>query len=752
MTKQPVALLSGKHYLVRGSQLIADGPSAAEQLASLGFGPEQVMASAQGSIASRILRAHDHGNDAELYRLRFDALVSPDNNYVSILQTVRAAGIERYPMPYTLTNCHNSYCAVSGTTNEDDHVFGLGCAKKYGGLFVPRYCAVLHQYMRETTAGCGKMILGSDSHTRYGALGTLGIGEGGGEVAKQLMGITYDLRPPKIIAVYVTGAAAPGVGPHDIALALIAAANGFVKNTILEFVGDGIFSMSMDTRLGVDAMTTEAGGLSSIWQTDEAVRRYLALHGRESDYAPLSPDDLACYDGVVMLDLSLVEPMIALPFHPSCAYPIRQLNEDPSILEAIDEAGRKLYGDTFSISSHLKDGRLYIDQALISGCTGGLFENICAARDILAGCVTAPDAPMLAINPASMQIASALSTSGVTGDLLASGVTMYPPGCGSCFGVTDIPASGQLSARHVTRNFAGREGAVKSQRQHAMVALMDARSLAATVRNGGRLTAATELDVRYTSVEYHYDPAFYERRVYNGFGHPQPDAQVVLGPGISNWPEFSTMPEHMVLSVTGVYKGAITTDDLVPSGEASSLRSNPMRLATYTLSGRDKDFVARSQTLCSMIEGKTEHTDAIKAAYAYLQEHTPAENIGLLGLLCADELGEGSSREQAASCQRILGGGANLALEYPTKRYRTNCINWGILPLSVGSMPDLQPGDVMLLPNIRKQLIEGAVGGEALLLRGGSWASLPVTWGTMTKDELRILMRGCIINDFCGKE
>ena len=752
MNAEAVMLHEGAQYLIHQKDFLPEQEPTRQALAAAGFSPEAIGAAERGTMARQVLDAHSQSGADGIFHLRFDALVSPDNNYVSILQTVRAAGITRYPVPYILTNCHNSYCAVSGTSNEDDHVFGLGCQKKYGGLFVPRYCAVLHQYIRETVAGGGKMVLGSDSHTRYGALGTLGIGEGGGEVAKQLMGVSYDLRPPQVIAVELVGAPVPGVGPHDIALALIAAAQprSFVKNKILEFVGPGVAALSMDTRLGVDAMTTEAGGLSSIWVTDEATRRYLALHGREEDYRAMAPEPLAKYDGRITLDLSRVEPMIALPFHPSVAYPIRALNADRSLLEAVDAAGRQLYGDDFSLFAKASGGRLRIDQALISGCTGGLFENICAARDVLKGCVISPTAPSLGINPASMQVSAALERRGVTGDLLASGAIVYPPGCGSCFGVTDIPANGQLSARHVTRNFAGREGAQKGKGQFAMVALMDARSIAATVRSGGLLTPATDLDVRYTTPEQAYDPDFYRRRVYNGYGNPQPGTEVPMGPGISNWPGFSRMAEHLILSVSGVYSGAVTTDDLIPSGEASSLRSNPLRLSEYLLSGRDRDFVSRAHALMEQMEGKQPETPAIAAARAYLTEcrGARAEEIALGGLLCAQELGEGSSREQAVSCQRILGGLANLAKEYPTKRYRTNCINWGILPMQCDHLPDLQPGDTLVLPGIAQKLREGAEGAELLLLRDGQWTPLSVSWGRLTAEETRTLLAGCIINVF----
>jgi len=755
MSNVPVSLHEGKYYLLNGECFLSAAEATAERLAVEGFAPGAIAAADQGSMAMQILSKHDRGNDSGVYQLYFDALVSPDNNYVSILQTVRAAGIQRYPVPYILTNCHNSYCAVSGTSNEDDHAFGLACQKKYGGLFVPRYCSVLHQYIRETFAGGGRMVLGSDSHTRYGALGTMGIGEGGGEVAKQLMGVAYTLRSPQVVAIELTGRPAPGVGPHDIALALIAAVQprNFVKNKILEFVGPGVKALSVDTRLGIDAMTTEAGGLSSIWITDEAVERYLTLHGRKEDHSVVAPQALAAYDGLVRIDLSAVEPMIALPFHPSVAYPIRALNEDPSLMLSVDAAGRELYGEAFPISKKAAGGRLRVDQALISGCTGGLFENISAARDVLKGAVIPTVAPNLGINPASMQVSSALSRSGVASDLLASGAIIYPPGCGSCFGVTDIPANGQLSVRHVTRNFAGREGAQKGKGQHAMVALMDARSIAATVRNGGVLTPATDMDVRYTDPEQYYDPDFYTKRVYNGFGAAEPETEVPLGPGISNWPPFAPMPKHLVLQVTGAYQGAITTDDLIPSGEASSLRSNPMKLSEYLLSGRDKQFVARCRAMCDAAEGKTAADAGVTAAFAWLKEHGAKEDeISLRGILCAQNLGEGSSREQAVSCQRIMGGIANLAEEYPTKRYRTNCLNWGILPLQCAKLPDVQPGDVMILQDVTGKLSAGESAFTLMLYKNGEWIPVEAETGKLSGDDVRVLLAGCIINDFCREK
>lgn len=754
MSKEPVSLHAGVHYLVNGSRFLAAGPESDPFLSGAGFTKERPPRPGHGTMAQKVLQSHVRSADADILHLVFDALVSPDNNYVSVLQTVRAAGIERYPLPYILTNCHNSYCAVSGTGNEDDHVFGLDCQKKYGGLFVPRYCAVLHQYVREAVAGTGKMVLGSDSHTRYGALGTLGFGEGGGEVAKQLLGGTYDLRVPEIIAVELTGRPAPGVGPHDISLALIRAVQpkNFVKNKILEFVGPGISSLSMDMRMGIDAMTTEAGGLSSIWCTDETVHAYLHRRGREDEFAFLSPDPFAVYNGLITLDLSLVEPMIALPFHPSAAFPVSQLNADPSPLFSVDAAGRELYGDSFSLSAKYKNGRLMFDQALISGCTGGLFENICAVRDILKGHVLSPVAPGLGINPASAQISAALSRKGIAADLLSSGVVMYPPGCGSCFGVTDIPACGQLSARHVTRNFANREGAQSSRGQHAAVALLDARSIAATVRNGGALTAATELDVSYSAVEESFDPDYYTARVYNGFGHPRPETAVRLGPGISNWPAFASLPEHLVLLVTGVYTEPVTTDDLIPSGEASSLRSNPVRLSEFLLSSRDPAFLDRAHRLQQMLRSGPLSPD-LQDAVQKLVERTgcAAENVSVGGMLCALEIGEGSSREQAVSCQRILCGAANLAGEYPTKRYRTNCINWGILPLQCEPMPSLAPGDIFLLPHIAHAIREGKETVELILLHDGAEAVLSACLGKLTADERRILLTGCLINDFAHK-
>ena len=749
-----VTLHEGPHFLFHG-EFLPDCPTAREHLAAQGVKAEEIDRADAGSMARRILSAHSECGGGPLYRLRFDALVSPDNNYVSILQTARAAGLTAFPMPYVLTNCHNSYCAVGGTANEDDHRFGLSCAKKYGGIFVPRFRGVLHQYIRETMAGHGKMILGSDSHTRYGALGTLGIGEGGGELVKQLLGRPYDLPRPPVVAVRLTGRLRPGVGPMDAALAFSAAVfkNGFVKNKILEFTGEGIAPMSVETRMGIDVMTTEAGALSSIWQTDERVKAWLSDHGRPEDYAPLSPAPLSRYDALITIDLSQVEPMIALPFHPSNAYPIRTVVENGGdILRALQAEGERLSGAGFQPPRLTKEGRLKVDQALVSGCSGGLFENLCAVRDVLNGYTLPGDGPSLSVNPASLPVSAALGAQGVAADLMQSGVTIYPPGCGCCFGVTDVPASGQFSVRHVTRNYPGREGAQKALGQSACVALMDARSIAVTIRRGGALTAATELDVSYRPLREAYDPEIYPLQVYRGFGHPQPDTPVALGPGIADWPAMDALPEHLVLQVTGAFEGSITTDDLIPSGEASSHRSDPSRIAEYLLIGRDGGYVARAKALRAAARGEAPLPEAVSQAVKRLRQETGAapQAVGIGGLLCADALGDGSSREQAASSQRVLGGLADLAHEYATKRYRSNLINWGLLPLTAKTVPPLSQGDVLALPSVRKAVASGA---ETLTVwpQGRKEAAFEVSLGALTAQEREILLAGCVINQYAGK-
>lgn len=730
-------------------------------------GDKQAGPGKKGTMSYKILHRHNLGSDMEHLNLVFDSLVSPDNNYVSILQTARASGLKNFPVPYILSNCHHSICAVGGTINEDDHVFGLGSAKKYGGIFVPPYKAILHQYMRERMAGCGMLILGSDSHTRYGAMGAMGFGEGGGEVVKQLLGRTYDIPYPKVIAVNLLGRPRPGVGPQDVALALIAATfnHGFTKNKVLEFVGGGISNLSMEYRMGIDVMTTESAALSSVWCTDEKTMEYLKSHGREADYHELRPDRTACYDGVIEIDLAKVESMIALPFHPGNAITIRQFNENMShFIAEIEAEGTKIKGGTgeaFSISSHLRDGGFYIDQALVSGCSGGMFENISAMADILDGYSIGGDSPSLGINPASLPISAALMRSGIAERLTVSGATLRPCICGCCFGVTDVPANNQISIRHTTRNYPNREGSKTGQGQMAAVCLMDARSIAATVRNGGRLTAATDLEINYKKYAYAYNRSIYKRQVFDNFGKAEPETELKMGPDIKDWPEMFPLGRHLLFKVAGVYKGSLTTDDLVPSGDASSYRSNPDKISQYTLCSRDPEYVGRAEKIRRTeqirrrrVHGAGDETVADCELNAILQwlaerESCTVSDIMIGSIIAGEKIGDGSSREQAASNQKVLGGLANLANEYATKRYRSNLINWGILPLRTEMQIVLSAGDYLYIRDIRKTLADGReqivieILDKQSVKAGGR---INCTLDRLTEAERDILLSGCLIN------
>ena len=713
------------------------------------------------TMAWSILAAHNHSGDMERLQLKFDALVSPDNNYVSILQTARASGMRSFPVPYVLSNCHNTLCAVGGTINEDDHVFGRDNVARYGGIFVPPYRAVLHQYMREMMAGCGKMILGSDSHTRYGALGTMGIGEGGGEIAKQLLGRTYDIARPPVLAVRLSGRPRPGVGPMDVALTLVGAcfANGFTKNRILEFIGEGIHNLSMEYRMGIDVMTTESAALSSIWITDEKTREYLADHGREEAYAPLRPGVGACYDGLIDIDLDQVECMIALPFHPSRALPIRALKADLAAqiceVEAVGNRIKGGHGDPFILSNHIVDGALKVDQALVSGCAGGMFENIAAVADILRGHAIPGSGLQLGVNPCSLPVMADLMAQGIAGELALSGVTLRPCICGPCFGVTDSPANGQLSVRHVTRNYANREGSKPGQGQMAAVCLMDARSIAATVRSGGVLTAATELaDVEYRDWRHRFDPRIYAGQVFDNRGGADPGHPLTMGPNIADWPEMPPLKRHLLLRVVGSYRGSVTMDELIPSGEASSYRSNPEKISGYTLISKDPGYVERAKALRAQTRrleaGETPEEIAAILAGVRRALGCGADEISLGGIVVADEIGDGSSREQAASCQKVLGGFANLAHAYATKRYRSNCVNWGLLPLRTDAPLDIPVGTWLLLPAAAERVAGADDGFDLLLLdeNGGAVGRVPCELGALTAGERRILLAGCLINAY----
>lgn len=702
-------------------------------------------------MAWRILEKHNTSSDMEHLRIRFDAMVSPDNNYVNILQTARASGMERFPVPYVLSNCHNTLCAVGGTINEDDHRFGIENVKKFGGIFVPPYRAVLHQYMREMMAGGEKMILGSDSHTRYGALGTMGIGEGGGELVKQLVGRTYDISRPEIIAVRLRGRVRPGIGPMDVALTLVGACfeNGFTKNRILEFVGDGIFPLSMEFRMGIDVMTTESAALSSVWCTDEKTQEYLEEHGRKEDFVLMRPEGGAYYDGMIDIDLSAVESMIALPFHPSRAVPVSEVKKNARYyINQITEAGQKIkgtFGKPFDLSSHLVDGRIRFDQALVSGCAGGLFENIAAVADILEGHTVPGDGISFGVNPASMPVMADLIAQGIAGKLAQAGVPLRPCICGPCFGVTDTPADNGLSVRHVTRNYPNREGSQPGGGQMASVCLMDARSIAATVRNGGFLTAATELsDVQWKQHHHNFDRTIYDTQVSDYRDRPQKNLKLSMGPNIADWPEMESLKENLLLKVAGSYTGSLTTDELIPSGEASSYRSNPEKISGYTLISKDPGYVGRAGQV------KTE-------GYLTVLENVmsdlgcSAEDITVGSLIVSDKIGDGSSREQAASCQKVLGGFANLANEYSTKRYRSNCINWGILPLRTDEKLSVPTGSWVLVPQIGTRLGKGLEGPFPVYILDGEGrrtGEIVCETGALTEDERKILLAGSLINAY----
>ena len=746
-----------------GVVLSADGSfSATEDAALQAEGKTKTM-------AYQVLKSHNHSDNMDQLQLKFDALVSPDNNYVNILQTARASGIKKFPVPYVLSNCHHTLCAVGGTINEDDHVFGLGNAKKYGGIFVPPYRAVLHQYMREMMAGGGRMILGSDSHSRYGALGTMGIGEGGGEVAKQLLGRTYDIAYPPVLAVKLTGTPRPGVGPQDVALALIAATfqNNFNKNKVLEFVGDGVFNLSMEYRMGIDVMTTESAALSSIWCTDEKTEEFLAGHGRGDAYRKMQPETGAYYDGLIEIDLSSVECMIALPFHPSNAMPIREFKERmPEVIREVEDAGNKIkgkHGEPFSIQSHMRDGAFYVDQALVSGCSGGLFENIVAMADILKGYGIPGSGLNLGINPASLPVMADLMEQGIAGELAVSGATLRPCICGPCFGVTDVPANNQVSIRHMTRNYPNREGSKPGQGQMACACLMDARSIAATVRNGGKLTAATDLDVEYRTLKHHFDAKIYENQVFNNFEKGDDTVELTMGPNIADWPKMQPLTKHLLLKTAGSYHGSVTTDELIPSGEASSFRSNPEKISEYTMISRDPDYVGRAKAIRSLetkrreqaASGQVRPVQTGDAEFdALLEKLTktlgcPASDITFGGLMVSDKIGDGSSREQAASCQKVLGGFANLANEYATKRYRSNLINWGLLPLRTEEKLEIPVGSYLLVRDVEQVISECKNTVKVQLLdavTGDVKKEISCTLDTLTEDERKILLSGCLIN------
>lgn len=748
-------------YLVNGSRIVEDDANATSVLnAKCGMVSSKEEA-AKGTMAYKILEEHNTSGDMQNLHIKFDKLTSHDITFVGIIQTARASGLEKFPVPYVLTNCHNSLCAVGGTINEDDHMFGLSCAKKYGGMYVPPHQAVIHQFAREMLAGGGKMLLGSDSHTRYGALGTMAMGEGGPELVKQLLGRTYDIAMPGVVAVYLTGKPQKGVGPQDIALAIIGAvfANGYVNNKVMEFVGDGVANLSADYRIGVDVMTTETTCLSSIWTTDNEIKEFYEIHKRPEDYKELKPDNIAYYDGMVYVDLSEIKPMIAMPFHPSNVYTIDELNEN--LLDILDDVEKKALVslDNNKINYTLKDkvhnGKLYVEQGVIAGCAGGGFENICDTADILRGKYIGADEFSLSVYPSSQPVFMELVKNGVIADIMATGATVRSAFCGPCFGAGDVPPNNGLSIRHSTRNFPNREGSKVTDGQIASVALMDARSIAATAANKGYLTSAMDIDVNFGKPKYFFDSQIYENRVYNGVGNPQPDVEIKLGPNIKDWPVMSALTDNMVLKVVSeIHDPVTTTDELIPSGETSSFRSNPLGLAEFTLSRKDPSYVGRAKAVQLAEKARVAGED-IFAACPEVEEvfkqvnvkfESKPEDTQIGSLIYAVKPGDGSAREQAASCQKVLGGFANIAKEYATKRYRSNLINWGMLPFLYEDVElPFQNGDYIFIKDIKDAIINKEDNIKAYVVNKGM-KEFTLKLGRLTDDERDIIVKGCLIN------
>ncbi len=746
---------NGGAYLARGEWIAADGDAPAA-LAAKGFDAAAAARAKKGTIAWGIMQSHNTSGDEDRLKIKFDAMASHDITFVGIIQTARASGLERFPLPYVLTNCHNSLCAVGGTINEDDHRFGLSAAKKYGGIFVPPHLAVIHQYMRERFAGCGRMILGSDSHTRYGALGTMAIGEGGGELAKQLLGRTYDVARPGVVAVYMTGALPAGCGAHDVAIALVGALfkSGYVKNKVMEFIGPGVATLRQDTRNAIDAMTTETTCLSSIWATDETTRAYLAAHGRAADYKPLAPAPLAYYDGVVKVDLSAIRPMIALPMHPSNAYTIEELNANlEDILHACEQDVQRLIGRKdvkLDLCSKIENGKLRVDQGVIAGCAGGLYDSIYEAATILRGRTGGCGDYALSVYPASQPVMMELVRTGAVSSLMASGATIRTAFCGPCFGAGDVPANGALSIRHTTRNFPSREGSKPGAGQLAGVALMDARSIAATTANGGILTPATDIDYDPAVPDYRYDSSSYDTRVYQGFGRGDYDALLKLGPNIKDWPAIAPLGENLLLRVASYITDPVTTtDELIPSGETSSYRSNPLGLAEFTLSRKDPDYVSRAKAVrdeeAARRAGRGDAALLARIRAVPGCEKLTWEDVQIASTIFAVKPGDGSAREQAASCQRVLGAGANIAVEYATKRYRSNLINWGMLPFQIAGPTPFGLGDYILIPKVRAALA-GSLEAIPAYVLGAVPRAFTLSIAALTGDERQILADGCLIN------
>ena len=749
-------------YLINGTDVVIDSAEAGAQVAHATGKEVSKEQAKENTIAYGILKDHNTSGNMDKLQIKFDKLTSHDITFVGIIQTARASGLEKFPIPYVLTNCHNSLCAVGGTINEDDHMFGLTCAKKYGGIYVPPHQAVIHQFAREMLAGGGKMILGSDSHTRYGALGTMAVGEGGPELVKQLLEQTYDIDMPGVVGIYMTGTPMVGVGPQDVALAIIGEvfANGFVQNKVMEFVGPGVSNLSADFRIGVDVMTTETTCLSSIWRTDDKIKEFYDIHGRVDEYKELNPGEVAYYDSFIEIDLSQIKPMIAMPFHPSNTYTIEELKAN--LMDILDDCEKRAEVSfdgkvKLDLKSKVRNGRLYVDQGIIAGCAGGGFENICDAADILKGASIGADEFTLSVYPASTPVYMELVKNGAVANLLATGAIVKTAFCGPCFGAGDTPANNAFSIRHSTRNFPNREGSKVQNGQVSSVALMDARSIAATAANKGYLTAATDMDVNYTKPKYFFDKTIYENRVFDSKGVADPSVEIQFGPNIKDWPKMSALPENMVLKVVSeIHDPVTTTDELIPSGETSSYRSNPLGLAEFALSRKDPEYVGRAkeiQKAQKAIEADTCPAEAVPEVKAVMDtiktkfSEVGRGNVGFGSTIFAVKPGDGSAREQAASCQKVLGGWANIANEYATKRYRSNLINWGMLPFIIdeGELP-FKNLDYIFLPGIREAIAQAKTEFEAYVVKDGELKPFTLKMGELTADEREIILKGCLIN------
>lgn len=750
-------------YLLNGKEIVYDDENAAAVIKNKTGKVVTKDDAKKGTISYSIIEKHNLSNYVDSLKIKFDVLAAHDITYVGIIQTAKASGMEEFPVPFVMTNCHNSLCAVGGTINEDDHMFALSAAKKYGGIYVPPHLAVIHAYNREVMSKCGTMILGSDSHTRYGALGTMGVGEGGGELAKQLLGKTYDIARPKVIGVYLTGKPQKGVGPMDVALTIIGNVykNGYVKNKVMEFIGDGIHNLNIEYRNGIDVMTTETACWSSIWQTDEKVKQYYEIHGRVKDYSELEPKDIAYYDGLVYVDLSNIEPMIAMPFHPSNIYTIDEVKRNPlDIMNYTQIQGMKQFDNpniNFDLLSKVRNGEIYVDQGIVAGCSGGTYDNIVDVADIMEGKSIGNDTFKMSVYPASQPVYIDMVRNGTIEKLMNAGVIIRSAFCGPCFGAGDTPANQEFSIRHTTRNFPNREGSKPVEGQISYVALMDARSIAATAINEGKLTAATEIDVNYTKPKYYFNKSIYDKRVFNGVGKAEPDTELKLGPNIKDWPTIPSLTDHLLLKVVSYITDLVTTtDELIPSGETSSYRSNPIRLAEFTLGRKDPEYVGKAKEVqryeMERERGKdpSEISKVIKEVYEKIRtirdfENIDLKNIGIGSTIFANKPGDGSAREQAASCQRVLGGWANIAREYATKRYRSNLINWGMIPFTIDEEPVFKKDDFIFIPNIRNAILEGKAEIKAYVV-GEKITELTLCIDNMTEDEKYIIAAGCLIN------